>query len=53
MMPYNAYTYEHVNMGACSIQSALDVLKKEDKQQFPDTLNNGIVFLVMVWKSHV
>ena len=36
-MPYNIYTYETVSMGACSIQSALDILKDEDKQQF---LNN-------------
>ena len=33
-MPYNAYTYENVNMGACSIQPALDILKDDDKQQF-------------------
>ena len=33
-MPYNIYTYEHVSMGACSIQSALDVLNTKDKQQF-------------------
>ena len=25
-MPYNTYTYENVSLGACSIQSALDVL---------------------------
>ena len=35
-MPYNVYTYEHVNMGACSIQSALYILKDEDKHQFLD-----------------
>ena len=29
VMPYNVYTYENVSMGACSIQDALDVLKKE------------------------
>ena len=33
-MPYNIYTYGNVNMGACSIQNALDVLKTEGKQQF-------------------
>ena len=38
VMPYNVYTYEHVTMGACSIQSALDVLKDDDKQQFLDNL---------------
>ena len=37
-MPYNVYTYENVNMGACSIQSALDILKDDDKQQFLDNL---------------
>ena len=26
IMPYNMYTSENVNMGACSIQDALDVL---------------------------
>ena len=34
VMPYSVYTYGHINMGACSIQDALDVLKKEDKQPF-------------------
>ena len=34
VMPYNVYTYESVNMGACSFQPALDVLKYDDKQQF-------------------
>ena len=29
-MPYNMYTYGNVNMDACSIQDALDVLKPED-----------------------
>ena len=37
-MPYNIYTYENVRMGAASIQSALHVLKQEDKQQFLDNL---------------
>ena len=36
VMPYNVYTYENVSMGACSIQSALDILKDDDKQQFLD-----------------
>ena len=34
VMSYGVYTYENVNMGACSIQSALDILKDDDKQQF-------------------
>ena len=38
VMPYNVYTYENVSMGACSIQSALDILKDDDKQQFLDNL---------------
>ena len=37
-MPYNVYTYENVNMGACSIQSALDILKDDGEQQFLDNL---------------
>ena len=41
VMPYGVYTYEHVNMGACSIQSALDILKDGDgKQHFSDNLEN-------------
>ena len=43
VMPYNVYTYGNVSMGACSIQSALDILKDDDKQQFLDNLKNGIV----------
>ena len=38
VMPYNVYTYETVNMGACSIQSALDILKDGDKQQLLDNI---------------
>ena len=38
VMPYNIYTYEHVSMGACSIQSALSILKDDEKQQFLDNL---------------
>ena len=37
-MPHNLYTYGHVSIGACSIQGNLDVLNKEDKQQFLDKL---------------
>ena len=33
VMPYNVYTYKNVSMGVASIQSALDILKDEDKQQ--------------------
>ena len=39
-MPYGVYTYENVNMGACSIQSALDMLKDADKVLFLDDLEN-------------
>ena len=38
VMSYGVYTYENVSMGACSIQSALDILKDDDKQQFLDNL---------------
>ena len=38
VMPYNVYTYENVKMGACSIQSALDLLKDEDQHQFSDNI---------------
>ena len=37
-MPYNVYTYENVTMGACSIQSTLDILKDDDEQHFLDNL---------------
>ena len=40
VMPYNVYTYGNVTMGACSIQSALDILKDDDKPQFLDNLEN-------------
>ena len=40
VMPYGVYTYENVNMGACSIQSALDILKDDGTQQFLDNLEN-------------
>ena len=40
VIPYNVYTYGNVTMGACSIQSALDILKDADKQQFLDNLEN-------------
>ena len=32
VIPYGVYTYEHVSMGAWSIQSALDILKDDDKK---------------------
>ena len=35
---YNVYTCENVNMGACSIQSALDILRDDGKQQCLDNL---------------
>ena len=28
VMPYEIYTYEHVSMGVCRIQDAIDVLNK-------------------------
>ena len=37
-MPYNVYTCENVNMGACSIHSALYILIDDGKQQFLDNL---------------
>ena len=39
-MTYGVYTCGNVDMGACSIQSALDKLKDGDKQQFVDNLEN-------------
>ena len=39
VMPYEIHTYEHVSMGVCRIQDAIDVLKTEDdKQQFLDNI---------------
>ena len=38
VMPYDIYTYENVSMGACSIQSAFDILQQEDRQQFLDNI---------------
>ena len=40
VMPYKVYTYEDVTMGACSIKSALDILKDADKNHFLDNLEN-------------
>ena len=40
VMPYNVYTYDNVTMGAASIQSALDILKDDNNQQFLDNLEN-------------
>ena len=34
VMPYTIYTYENVSRGACSIQSALDILNDDDKTSF-------------------
>ena len=36
-MPYGVHTHQNVNMGACCIQDAPDILKDGYKQQF---LNN-------------
>ena len=38
VMPYGVYTYENVEMGACRIQDAIDILKDDDKQQFLDNI---------------
>ena len=37
VMPYGIYTHQNVDMGACCVQGALDILKDDDAQQF---LNN-------------
>ena len=37
-MPYNTYTYETASRGTASVQDVLEVLKKEDTQQFLDNL---------------
>ena len=38
-MPYEMCTYEHVSMGVCRIQDAIDVLKiEDDKQQLLDNI---------------
>ena len=34
VMPYGVYTYENVEMGACRIQDALDIIKDDGKQEF-------------------
>ena len=39
VMPYGVYTHQDVDMGACCVQDALDIiLKDEDKQQFLDNI---------------
>ena len=50
-MPYNIYTYENVSMGACSIQSALDILNDDDKQQFLDNIEKWDCILGKGMKS--
>ena len=45
VMPYNVYTYENVSMGACSIQSALDILNDGGKQQFLDNCEKWVCIL--------
>ena len=42
-MPYGLYTHQNVDMGACRIQGALDILKDEDEQRFLDNIENGAV----------
>ena len=34
VMPYGVYTYQKVEMGACRIHDALNILKDDDKQHF-------------------
>ena len=38
VMPYGVYTHQNVEMGACRIQDALDILKYDDKQHVLDNL---------------
>ena len=39
VMPYGVYTHQHVDMGACCVQDALDtILKDEDTNQFVDNI---------------
>ena len=40
VMPYGIYTHQNVDMGACCVQDALDILKDEDKQQFLNNIEN-------------
>ena len=50
VMPDNMNTYDNANMCACSIQDALDVLKKNINNNYYMILTNGFVFLVTVWR---
>ena len=38
VMPYGIYTHQNVEMGACRIQDALDIIEYDDKQHFLDNL---------------
>ena len=38
VMPYGVYTHQNVEMGACRIQDALDIIEYDDKQHFLDNL---------------
>ena len=53
VMPYGVYTYENVNMGACRIQDALDILKNGDKEQFLDNLENWDCILGKGMDNHL
>ena len=41
-MPYGICTHQNVDMGACCVQDALDILKGGDNQQCLNNLENGI-----------
>ena len=53
VMPYNVYTYENVNVGACSIQSALDILADDHKQQSLDNLETWECILGKGMETHM
>ena len=48
-MPYNVYTYENVIMGACSIQSVLDIPEDGGKQQLLYNLENSNASQLKAW----
>ena len=45
VMPYGAYTHQNVAMGACSIQSALDIFKDDGTQQCLNNLEHMGLYL--------
>ena len=38
VMPYDIYTYEHVSMGVCCIQDAVDALNKYGNNHLLDNI---------------